>query len=276
MDDVRSTNDEPRTTRWAPLGATMCGGLLALIAACVVCGAVAVADELPSLFRGVTVGEGEPGVRVIFVKEEAFALAAGIRAGDHIIAIDERAIDTLDQFADTSRAFAGHRTDTTVTVLRGGTRFLTTISLISPTVRAAWDIAFIPDYSLRFVDVSAARRYWTRRAAEQLNQGHDVEAMRSLLNVLHYAPDAYDEALALGEAIVRQGERLWRQRKRPEALGVLQQAVTLYRHAATKPLTEEQWQRLKRSLQHVTEFLQHSKAADHAVPTIRPDQLARL
>jgi len=179
--------------------ASVCGLLSAVC--CLLSSATVAAEELPSLFRGVTVGEGRPGVVVVFVREDAFALAAGVRAGDHLVAIDEQPINSLEDFADMSRALAGRRTDVSVELLRGGTRFTTDVSLASPTVRSAWGLAFLPDYSLRFADPNAARRYWSQRASHELVQGQDVEAMRSLLNVLHYAPDAYDEALALCEAV---------------------------------------------------------------------------
>ena len=221
---------------------------------------VASAEELPSVFRGMTVGDGSPGVVVVFVKDDAFALASGLRAGDHIIAVEDRVIHALEDFAEASRLLAGKRTDVTVTVVRNGARFTAEISLTSPAVRSAWGLAFVPDFSLHFVDAKAARRYWSRRAAQELIAGKDLEAMRSLLNVLHYAPDAYDEALALCETVQRQGERLWKQAKRSEALGVIQQAVALYRQAATKPLTSAQWARVKRGLQQLSDTLKQPQA----------------
>lgn len=231
----------------------VCGVLSAV--GCLWSGATVAAEEWPSLFRGTTVGEGQPGVTVVFLRDDAFALYAGLRAGDHIVAIDEEPVNSLDDFAVMSRALAGKRTDVPVTVVRAGARITATLSLESPTVRSAWGLAFIPDYSLRFVDPKAAKRYWSDRGAKELLDGHDVVAMRSLLNALHYAPESYDVALALCESVMRQGETLWKEGQRAEALGVLKQAMALYRQAATKPLTAQHWARIKRSLQQLLRTL---------------------
>ena len=227
----------------------------------------AAAEDLPSLFRGVTVGDGPPGVTVVFVKEDAFAAAAGLHAGDHLVAVDDQPVNNLDEFAVISRALTGKRTEVDVTVLRGGARFAAEISLTSTAVKAAWGLAFMPDYSLRFVDANAARKYWSHRAAQELVSGKDTDAMRSLLNVLHYAPEAYDEALALCEAVQRQGERLWKQGKRTEAVGVLRQSVELYRRAAAKPLTLAQWTRVKRGLQQLSATLAQPSSQQHDAGT---------
>ena len=239
--------------------------LMVLVMCCIATLQVgAFADEWPSLFRGVTVGEGPPGVTVVFVKEEAFAAAAGLHAGDHIVAVGDQPVRTLDDFAIASRALAGKHTAVDITVLRSDTRFVTEISLESATVKTAWGLAFLPDYSLHFVDAKAARRYWSRRAAQELIASKDVDAMRSLLNVLHYAPDAYDEALALCEAVQHQGRRLWQQGQRAEAAGVLRQAVELYRRAAAKTLSLQQWTRLKRGLQQLSETLKQSPSTNRS------------
>jgi membrane-associated protease RseP (regulator of RpoE activity) len=228
---------------------------LAVVSVMLCTGTVA-ADELPSLFRGVTVGEGQPGVRVVFMKEDAFALAAGIRAGDYLVAIDGAPVDSLDDFAAVSNSLRGQQTDVMVTMVRGGTRVHAEISLLSPVVREAWGIVFIPDYSLRFVEPTAGHHYWSRRARQQLLRREHQEAMRSLLNVLHYAPDAYDEALALGETMVKQGRQLWDVGDTTAALGVMQQAVMFYDQASQKPLSSRQWTRVKRMLQELSDFVE--------------------
>ena len=242
-----------RVIRWWLLTMTCCIGMAS--------STTGWAEEWPSLFRGVTVGEGRPGVTVVFLQEDAFAAGAGMRAGDHIVAIDNMPINTLDEFATMSKALAGKRTDVVIELVRGSARFTAELTLESPTVRAAWGLAFIPDYSLRFVDMNAARRYWSQRASQELVAGKRVEAMASLLNVLHYAPESYDEGLALCEAVLQQGEALWHEGKRAEALGVLRQAMALYRQAAGKPLTAQQWVRVKRALQSLSDTLKQSPAS---------------
>ena len=218
----------------------------------------AFAAQLPSLFRGVVVVDHPPGVRVVSVEERSQAFLLDLRPEDVVVQINGEAVKTIDDFAVLSQHLKGRSTKAAVLILRNGEPQELLVHLYSVPVLRQWGLSFVPEHDLRFVDPTAAVKYWTR-LARGLRDAKDLErALNAVLNALHHDPDNLELAIQASDllwAIARQ--RLAAQRF-PQAFTSIQHATTLLQDLFHHPLTEAQLEQVRAQLQETLAALRHS------------------
>ena len=214
----------------------------------------------PSLFRGVVVAAGALGVRVVSVEDDSQAALCDLRAEDVIVQINGMSIRTIDEFAVLSLGLKGKVFTVPVVVLRNGQPHELTLHLYSLPILTHWELSFLPEHDLRFVDPAAAVSYWSN-----LGRGFDTarqpeRALNAYLNALHNDPLNLDVALAVSELLWRIGRQRLQERRAPESIAALQQATILLTHAFDQPLSDEQLQRVKTQLEQTLAALHQHHA----------------
>lgn len=228
--------------------------LLVILLACVL-PARARAEEWPSLFRGVAVADSAAGVRVVSVEPTAMAFHAQLRPEDVILQIDGHALRTIDEFAVLSKALRGRAVKTRLVILRNGQPRELVLHLYSYALLREWGLTFIPDHELRFVDPSAGRAYWANLGRGFREAGQSDQALHAYLNALHHAPSDLGLAMTVSHLLGALAGRHLEAARYAEALGALNQQVTILNKLFEHPLSTEQLQAVKQQLTLAVEGL---------------------
>jgi tetratricopeptide (TPR) repeat protein len=213
------------------------------------------AEEWPSLFRGVAVADSSAGVRVVSVEPTAMAFQADLRPEDVILQIDDHALRTIDEFAVLSKALRGRAAKTRLVILRNGQPRELILHLYSYTLLREWGLTFIPDQELRFVDPSAGRSYWANLGRGFREAGQSDQALHAYLNALHHAPSDLSLAMTVSHLLGTLAGRHLEAARYAEALGALNQQVTILNALFEHPLSTQQLQAVKQQLELTVEGL---------------------
>ena len=218
------------------------------------------AGPLPSLFRGVVVVDHPLGVRVVSVEESSQAALADLRSDDVLVQLNDTAIKTIDEFAMVSLALRGQAVKARVVVLRDGQPRELFVHLYSYPLLRQWELYFVPEHDLRFIEPKAGLAYWLR-LARGLETAHDPEpALNAYLNALHQDPAQLDVAVQAEELMWEMARARLAQHRLPDALAALEQGTTLLRHLFDHPLDGVQLELVKHQLQETLALL---RAAHH-------------
>ena len=261
-------------------------GLCLLLTANCLLLTTAVAEERPSLFRGVVVAEAPVGVRVVSIEEASQASLADLRPDDVIVRIkypahgrgillemlhsnlsmETEEVHSLQQFAEISRRLKGRATTTQIVVFRQGVPRELSLHLYSYPIVREWGLEFLPDHDLRFAQPSLARAYWARLSRGFAEAGKPDEALNASLNALH--ADAGDVGTALTATVLsfRIAQEALRapaspagRRELPRAIVALQRALTLMERLVERSLTEGQYQGLRDQLAETLRAFQEAR-----------------
>ena len=195
------------------------------------------------------------GARVVSVEEASQAALADVRSDDVIVQINDTAIKTIDEFAILSQTLRGQAVKARVVVLRDGEPRELFVHLYSYPLLREWDLYFVPEHDLRFLEPKAALAYWLR-LARGFETAHDAEhALNAYLNALHQDPAQVDVAVQASELIWAIARARLAQHRLPDALAAIQQGTTLLNHLFDHPLDGVQLQLVKHQLQETLELL---------------------
>ena len=225
---------------------------------------LALASELPSLFRGVVVADSEAGVRVVSVEESSQAYLAELRPEDVIVRVRDNEVHTIDEFATLSNALKGQVSAATVLVFRNGEPRELTLYLYSYPVLRAWGIEFIPQHDVRFAEPQTGLTYWKRLGRGFEEAGKPAEALDAYLNALHNVPGDVPTALSVSELLVRMSQERLTAGDLAEGMVQLNRALKVMDGLFAHPLSTEQLETVKREL---TEALRSLKEASTALKT---------
>jgi len=185
------------------------------------------AEGWPSLFRGVMVADSPVGIRVVSVEEGSLAHQADLRPEDVVVQIDGTPIKTIDEFAVMSKALKGRAARADVVVLRNGQPRQLVLQIYSAALLREWDIPFVPDYDLRFIDPNAAVAYWTNLGRGYETAGDLEHALNAHLNALHHVPDSTELALKVSSLWSALAQRQLQNNQMPQALAVIERQMRL-------------------------------------------------
>ena len=225
------------------------------VSSCLTAPVLADAGQMPSLFRGVVVVDHPLGARVVSVEDASQAALADLRSDDIIVQLNDTAIKTIDEFALVSQTLRGQAASARVIVWRNGQPHELLVHLYSYPILREWELAFVPEHDLRFVEPHAGLAYWLR-LARGFETVHDAEhALNAYLNALHHDPSQVDVAVQASELIWEVARARLAQHRLPEALTAIQQGTTLLNHLFDHPLDGVQLQVVKHQLQDTLELL---------------------
>ncbi len=213
------------------------------------------AAGLPSLFRGVVVADSPQGVAVVSIEDYSQAFLAGLRPEDVVVQVDGRPVSTIDEFAALSQQMKGQAVRTNLVVLRNGQPRALELHLYSYPLLKTWNLAFIPDDEIRFVEPSAALDYWSRmgRGFESANQlDHALEAW---LNALHNEPTNVGVAVHICELLAQLARQSLAVHQLAQAVKALQREIIMLQRLFDYSLTDDQLQSVKRQLQETVTTL---------------------
>jgi tetratricopeptide (TPR) repeat protein len=189
------------------------------------------------------------------------AAQAGIRPEDVILQIDEHTIKTIDGFAALSTALRGRVPTVRVVLLRNGQPREVALHIYSYPLLREWELTFVPDYELRFIDPSAGRSYWANLGRGFEEAGQADQALTAYLNALHHVPADAELAMKAANLYALIAHRHLDAGRIPEALGALGQQTTLLTHLFDRPLDAAQLQAVKAQLQQTLEGIRQARAS---------------
>ncbi len=232
--------------------------------ACGVAPVLALAAQLPSLFRGVVVADSPLGVRVVSVEEASQAYLADLRPEDLIVRIQETEIHSIDEFATLSSALKGRAVSTAVVVFRNGIPHELVLHLYSYPILREWGIAFVPDHDVRFAEASVGLAYWSRLGRGYEDAHNVVEALNAYLNGLHNVPTDVTTTLKVSELFLQRSQQHLATGALPDGISSLRQAVAMLERLFDYSLTDDQLQIVKDHLQDTRRILHDVTMAPHA------------
>lgn len=212
-----------------------------LIADCWLLSVAWAAQERPSLFRGVVVADHALGARVVSVEANSQLSAVGLRPEDLIVQIDGQPVTAIDEFAVMSHAYKDRRAqEATVLVLRNGQPHQLWVHLYSVPILRQWNLRFVPEHDLRFIEPTAGAAYWARMGRGFREARNSEAALEAYLNALHHDPTHLEAALATAELLWEVAWRRLEDDRFAHALTSMQQATAFLERLFDQPLTIEQ------------------------------------
>lgn len=219
------------------------------LVSCLLCLVSAVAGQLPSLFRGVVVADSAHGVRVVSVEEHSQAFLADLRPEDLILQVNHTPMRTIDEFATLSSQLKGVAVKATLVIVRNGEPRELVLHLYSYPVLRQWDLAFVPDDDMKFVEPRAGLSYWARMGRGYETVGDLEAALSAYLNGLHNEPTFVDAAFKVSDLLWQIAQQRLAAKNIGEAMTALQAEVRLLHRLFEQPMTEEDLQRIKGQLE---------------------------
>jgi hypothetical protein len=217
------------------------------------------AAERPSLFRGVIVADSPVGVRVVSIEEASQAALADLRAEDVIVRVGDADVGSIDEFAALSAGLRGQAVSTTIVVFRSGAPKELFLHLYSYPILREWNVAFIPDYGIRFAQPGTGLDYWRRQGRGFDGAGKLPEALDAYLNGLHHVPTEVPTALKASELCSRLSREQLARRETAAGIASLRTAVLLLEHLFDYPLTAQELETVKTQLRAVLDTLRSTR-----------------
>jgi len=202
------------------------------------------------VFRGVVVADSAHGVRVVSVEERSQAFLADLRPEDLILQVNHTPVRTIDEFATLSSQLKGVAVKATLVIVRNGDPRELVLHLYSYPVLRQWDLAFVPDDDLKFVEPRAGLSYWARMGRGYETVGDLEAALNAYLNGLHNEPTFVDAAFKVSDLLWQIAQQRIATGNIRDAMTALQAEVRLLHRLFEQPMTEEDLQRIKGQLEH--------------------------
>ena len=164
-----------------------------------------------SIFSGLILSEKKDGLKVVDVQKGSPCFDAGLKAGDMILEIDGKKIESLDDYIKISKEARGKKVEAALTVLRKGVLYEAVIRIYSIPVHQHWDQKITKPKELPRGLTNSPYEYWAGKGNRTLKISKITasfeskvktynEAINYLYYGLHYQPESIDTALQIAKA----------------------------------------------------------------------------
>lgn len=164
-----------------------------------------------SIFSGLILSEKKDGLKVVDVQKGSPCFDAGLKAGDIILEIDGKKIESLDDYIKISKEAKGKKVETTLTVRRKDVLYEAVIRIYSIPVHQHWNQKITKPKELPRGLTNSPYEYWIGKGNRTLKISKITasfeskmkaynEAISYLYYGLHYQPESIDTALQIAKA----------------------------------------------------------------------------
>jgi membrane-associated protease RseP (regulator of RpoE activity) len=164
-----------------------------------------------SIFSGLILSEKKDGLKVVDVQRGSPCFDAGLKAGDIILEIDGKKIESLDNYIRISKEAKDKKVEATLTVLRKGVLYEAVIKIYSTPVHQHWNQKVTKPKVLPQGLTNSPYEYWIGKGNRTLKISKITasfeskvktynEAINYLYYGLHYQPESIDTALQIAKA----------------------------------------------------------------------------
>ena len=163
------------------------------------------------VFSGLIISEKKDGIKIIEVQSGSPGFDAGLRKGDIVLEIDGKQTKKLGDYVKISRKLRGKNVEVSLVILRKGVSYDVTIMIYSVPVYQHWKEKVTKPTELSRDQTSTPYVYWVGKGFRALQKPNDKlsfdakvanynQALKFLLNALHYRPESIDTALKVAKA----------------------------------------------------------------------------
>ncbi len=164
-----------------------------------------------SIFSGLILSEKKDGLKVVDAQKGSPCFDAGLKAGDTILEIDGKKIESLDDYINISKEAKDKKVEATLTVLRKGALYEAVIRIYSIPVHQHWNQKITKPKELPRGLTNSPYEYWAGKGNRTLKISKITasfeskvktynEAINYLYYGLHYQPESIDTALQIAKA----------------------------------------------------------------------------
>ena len=163
------------------------------------------------VFSGLIISEKKDGIKIIEVQSGSPGFDAGLRKGDIVLEIDGKQTKKLGDYVKISRKLRGKNVEVSLVILRKGVSYDVTIMIYSVPVYQHWKEKVTKPTELPRGLTNTPYVYWVGKGFRALQKPNDKlsfdakvanynQALKFLLNALHYRPESIDTALKVAKA----------------------------------------------------------------------------
>lgn len=163
------------------------------------------------VFSGLIISEKKDSIKIVEVQSGSPGFDAGLRKGDIVLEIDGKQTKKLGDYVKISRKLRGKNVEVSLVILRKGVSYDVTIMIYSVPVYQHWKEKVTKPTELPRGLINTPYVYWVGKGFRALQKSNDRlsfdakvanynQALKFLLNALHYRPESIDTALKVAKA----------------------------------------------------------------------------
>lgn len=219
-----------------------------------------------SIFSGLVLSEKKEGLKVVDVQKGSPSFDAGLRAGDIILEIDGKKIESLEDYIKISREARDKGVEATLTVLRGGVLYEAIIRIYSIPVHQHWNQKVAKPKELPHGLANSPYEYWIGKGKTALKESERTmpfklkaetykEAINYLYSGLHYQPESIDTALLIAKTQHELGTLYLNNGMINEGIRNYKDSIKLYTSCLKKTQKEDHLRLILKNLQEIEKGL---------------------
>jgi membrane-associated protease RseP (regulator of RpoE activity) len=219
-----------------------------------------------SIFSGLILSEKKEGLKVVDVQKSSPGFDAGLKAGDIILEIDGKKIESLDDYIKISKEAKDKRVEATLTVLREGVLYEAVIRIYSIPVHQHWNQKVTEPKELPRGLTNSPYEYWIGKANTALKISERTvpfeskaetynEAINYLYYGLHYQPESIDIALQIAKSHHELGTLYLNNGMINDGIKNYKDSIKLYTNCLKKTQKEDYLKLILKNLQEIEKGL---------------------
>lgn len=170
-----------------------------------------------SIFSGMIFSEKKEGLKIVEVQPKSPGFDAGLKSGDIVLEIEGKKINSLPDYVKISREIRNKKVEVSLAILRKDVEYDVIIKIYSIPIYQYWKEKVAKPVTLPRGLTKTPYIYWVGKGYRALtehknNKPIDVkianynDALKYLLNALHYRPKSIDTALQIANAYRKLGK----------------------------------------------------------------------
>jgi tetratricopeptide (TPR) repeat protein len=235
-----------------------------------------------SIFSGMIFSQNKDGLKIVEAQSGSPGFDAGLKKGDIVLEIEGKKINSLPDYVKVSREIKNKKVEVSLVILRKDVEYDVTLRIYSLPVYQHWKEKVAKPITLPRGLTKTPYIYWVGKGYRTLtenknNKSVDVKianynnALKYLLNALHYRPESIDTALQIANAYRKLGNLNIEKGTVKEGVINYRKSIKYYDGCYKKTDKEDYLNKILTNLQEIEDELSktNSNKAEPALQTKR-------
>ncbi|MHC4138290.1 MAG: tetratricopeptide repeat protein [Planctomycetota bacterium] len=225
-----------------------------------------------SIFSGMIFSEKKEGLKIVEAQSGSPGFDAGLKKGDIVLEIEGKKINSLPDYIKISREIKNKKVEVSLVILRKDVEYDVTIKVYSLPIYQHWKEKVTKPTTLPRGLTKTPYIYWVGKGYRTLTENKNSKpvdvrianynnALKYLLNALHYRPQSIDTALQIANAYRKLGNLYIEKGMVKEAVINYRKSIKYYDGCHKKSDKEDYLNKILTNLQEIEEELSKIKSS---------------
>jgi len=224
-----------------------------------------------SIFSGMIFSEKKEGLKIVDVQSGSPGFEAGLKKGDIVLEIEGKEIKSLPDYVKISRKIKNKNVEASLVILRKDIEYDVTIQIYSIPIYQHWKVKVAKPIKLPRGLTKTPYIYWVGKGYRALKKYQDDKpvdvrienynnALKYLLNALHFRPESIDTAIQVANAYRKLGNLDIEKGMVKEGVTNYRKSIKYYDGCYKKSDKEDYLNKILTNLQEIEEELSKVKS----------------